>query len=223
MTQNMITDAQNTPVEEQSTNNNNVGEGVNLSELQKIIQAEIRKAVQAEARKAAKKTATAPAPAQEDDDLPADKVNDPAVQKLLQKVEKLERRNREAEAQAKEAARKAHAKEAESAIVSMLGNKVSPEIQELLVPHLMSSVKLSEDGGAVFNYNETEYDLASGVSEFLKSEKGSRYLAVKPKVTKPAPGVKPNSVAAVNTSQHQQLTIEEKALLFALENPGLEI
>jgi hypothetical protein len=221
MTQNMTLDAQNTPVEEQSNNNSNVGEGVNLSDLQKIIQAEIKKAVQAEARKAAKKS-PAPAPV-EDDDLPADKVNDPAVQKLLQKVEKLERRNREAEAQAKEAARKAQAKEAESAIVSVLGNRVSPEIQELLVPHLMSNVKLSEDGGAVFSYNETEYDLTSGVSEFLKSEKGSRYLAVKPKVTKPAPGVKPNSVAAVNTSQHQQLTIEEKALLFALENPGLEI
>jgi hypothetical protein len=215
MSQNEVQNAQNETVEESSNNTNNV-------DIQKLIQKEIQKALSKVSKKAAAK------PVEDDDvaSLSQEQASDPVVAKLLQKVEKLERKNRESEQSAKEARTRAQRREAESAIQSTLSSKVSPEILDLLVPHLVQqNVVLREDGSTLFNFNDTEYeDLQTGVADFLNSPKGQKYLSAKPRVTKPAAGVQQSRTSNVTLNQtpEQNLTLEEKAWVFLSQNPDVD-
>lgn len=121
-------------------------------------------------------------------------VDSDPLKSLQKQVERLTRDNKAVKEQALQEKRAAKTAVAESKLNSLLVNKVDSHIAELLIPSLMKNVNVEE---GTFTIGDVEYDLETGVAEFLRSEKGSKY------VTKQAPmkkvfGQKASLPAVVN-------------------------
>lgn len=133
-------------------------------------------------------------------DLDSPEVEADPIKALQKQVERLTRDNKVVREQALQEKKAARAAVVESKLNSLLSNKVDSHIAELLIPALMKNVNVEE---GTFTIGDTEYDLDTGVAEFLKSEKGSKYVTrqapMKKVFSKPGFVSPPNNVGKVKT------------------------